>query len=310
MHYSSAVSCLKLAKQYHRVSPTSVSFVTPIHSVLLAAGTVSPQIQTTLGNVIFTPEADQYARTTGLKDVLEGNYRFPQRGGLEGKTYSKLARLSSHPEVDRCNEVIGDLIHHQLAKASPSAVHEFSKVVGELHDNVASHARGTGFSCVQCYDDATGTRIEFAVADAGCGMLRNVKSQVPTLDGDTQAIRWCLVRGNTTASKSEDQWEQWLPDDALSNPYPPSVKVRSVEDHHCGEGLWKLQQLVQSWNGSLWIWSGQGCILHDGSTRRDWITDLSWQGVAIEFSIRVHEACEAEQPGLSEIEDLGRRLGL
>lgn len=310
MNYQSAQSCLSLLKQYRGSVSPSVSFVTPIQSVMLAAAAVSPEFQGLLGHVRFSPDAEQYARTTGLKDALDGKYRFPQRSGLEGTTYSKLAKLSSHSEVDRCNEVIGDVIHFQLAKASPKAVQEFSKVVGELHDNVASHARGTGFSSVQCYDDANGTRIDFAVADAGCGMFRNVKPKVSAVDNDLKAIEWCLVRGNTTATGNEDDWEQWLPEDALSNPYPPSVKVRTVEDHHCGEGLWKLQQLIQSWNGSLWIWSGQGCLLHDRSTRRDWTTDLSWQGVAIEFSIRVQEACEAEQPEHSAIEELGRRLGV
>ncbi len=135
MHYQAAQSCLKLLKQSRGVTPSSVPFVTPIQSVLRAAGTVSPQFQGQLRNVVFSSDADQYARTTGLKDVLEGTYRFPQRGGLEGRTYSKLARLSSHAEVDRCNAVIGDLIHHQLAKSSPNSVQEFSKVVAELHDN-------------------------------------------------------------------------------------------------------------------------------------------------------------------------------
>ena len=115
---------------------------------------------------------------------------------------------------------------------------QLAKVVGELHDNVASHASGLGFSCAQAYNDAGAKRIEFALADRGRGMLRNVRELFPEVESHPEAIAWCLKRGNTTARNESDPWAQRLPDDAMVSPFPGNTRPESREDHHIGEGLW------------------------------------------------------------------------
>jgi hypothetical protein len=150
----------------------SVSFVSPVVSAVLAAAATFPG---KVREVELLGECRTYADTTGLSEALRGEpIPVGQTGALHGRTYSRLTRLSNHNEVDVCNSVIGDLLHRQFpSQENKTFVNAVLKVVGELHDNVASHARGVGFSAAQVYTNrpAGGQRVEFAIADRGCGML-------------------------------------------------------------------------------------------------------------------------------------------
>lgn len=188
------------------------------------------------------------------------------------------------------------------------------KVVGELHDNVASHASGVGFSAAQVYNGQKGKRwIEFAVADSGCGMLRNVRQLVPTIASDDDAIKWCLIRGNTTAGE-RDSWAQRLPEDCLYSPLPSGVTSFSNENHHLGEGLAVLTELITIAAGELWIWSGNCEFTLDEQGRSYYRTadDIQWQGVAIEIKLDVDRALGALATPLADakLEALAGRLGL
>ena len=157
--------------------------------------------------------------------------------------------------MDCCNRIIADLLHNTLGgDDNEGFINAVTKVVGELHDNVPSHAAGTGFSAaVYCTDDSC--RLEFAIADCGCGMLHNVVAP-PSVADHRQAIEWCLKRGNTTARHVDDPWAQRLPADSIGSPYGPSVSTFSSENHHIGEGLFCLTELVRMADGQLWIWTG------------------------------------------------------
>lgn len=259
----------------------------------------------------FSPDASLYASSNGLKAVLSGGYSHPVRSKKQGKSYTKLTRLATHTEVDACNSIINDLIFEQFAGYSERIVGMLAKVVGELHDNVASHASGCGFSSAQVYNDASGRRIEFAIADTGCGMLRNVRRVDPSVVDDPGAIVWCLKKGNTTArSTNADGWAQRLPNDAVCNPFPVSVRSVQSEDHHVGEGLWRLHQLIEAVNGSLWVLSGSGEFRYLGGERNVGKALTAWNGVAIEFEIIVPRDSSPSVEREDELEELGRRLGI
>ena len=72
-----------------------------------------------------------------------------------------------------------------------------ARVVGELHDNVASHASGRGFSAAQFYRQGR-SRLEIAIADGGSGFLRNVRRVMPNITTHGAAIEWCLKKGNVS----------------------------------------------------------------------------------------------------------------
>lgn len=243
-----------------------------------------------------------YARTLGLDEALRGEA--PPKTPAKGHTYSSLARLDVEEHVEACSEVINDFVYDQLA-AHPELAGHIGRVVGELHDNVASHSAGIGFSVAQYYR----RQLELAIVDNGCGMLHNVSRTSRSIRDDESAIRWCLVRGNTTGVV--DDMAQWLPPDAIASPYPKSVGVRRKENNHLGEGLWQLAELVRETRGELFIWSGnsRGTINESGDRFEP---APRWPGVAIEVTLPVVDGtAKADMPGSSgRLDALAKRLGI
>jgi hypothetical protein len=166
-----------------------------------------------------------------------------------------------------------------------------------------------GFSCAQVYKEANCRRIEFAIADAGCGMLHNVRKVLPQINDHAEAIRWCAQRGNTTAG-GRDPWAQRLPEDAMFSPYPTGTDTFTEDDHHVGEGLWKLSELIQSVGGSLWIASGDAQYRHHNGETSTEPCRITWNGVAIEFEVRIAPGQGLAPRQQERLERLAERIGL
>lgn len=308
MKFSNAVSLIQRIRDLGQ--DAQVSFVTPIVSSMLASLATSPGGSECCSRISFASDCEGYAANNGLRDALSGNYEFPMRSGKQGATYTKLTRLATHAEVDRCNEIVNDLFFSQLSGFNECVVGELAKVVGELHDNVASHANGAGFSCAQVYDQNGGKRIQFAIADAGQGMLRNVQRIKPALQSHQEAVNWCFQRGNTTARRVEDPWAQRLPEDAVCNPFPSAQRYSELENHHVGEGLWKLAELVRGLRGGLWILSGDGQFRYENGQEWNDTCPIQWHGAAIEFELVVPHDNRPTPEQQAGIEALAGRIGL
>lgn len=67
----------------------------------------------------------------------------------------------------------------------------------------------------------------------------------------------------------------------------PAIDTFAIEDHHVGEGLWRLCQLVDAINGMVWIKSGCGVVSRRGSLEQCRTSDNPWRGVAIEVELKV-----------------------
>jgi hypothetical protein len=314
MNHGSALSLVNWIRSQARkdlgLTP-SIGFVSPIVSTVLAAGCMK---EPTFSETQFSTVCRGYAEVSGLVEALSGvDCPIGQTANRHGRTYSKLTRLKSHDDVNACNAVIADVLYEHLggpdgASLTPAIV----KVIGELHDNVASHARGYGFSAAQVYSQGSGQRLEFAVTDAGCGMLDNVCRVDQTVTTHVDAIEWCLVPGHTTA-KPLDDWAQRLPDDYAVNPYPKGTKTYSTDDHHAGLGLNRLTELVRAMGGRVWIWTGNAQFLmrSDGTVDRR-TTGPDWSGLAIELELCIQRAQSLAPTGRSSdaSDDVAGRFGL
>lgn len=306
MHFYQAINAIGRIRD--RELPYTVEWVSPVLSCLVAAGSIADR--STIPRIDFSPAAEGYATSCGLIDVLAGKPVTVVRSGRQGSTYTRLTRLATHSEVDHCNSVINDLIFEQFSGFSESIVSLLAKVVGELHDNVASHASGVGFSAAQVYTDGFNRRIEFAIVDAGCGMLKNVRSVNCQIQSDPDAIDWCLKRGHTTARNADNDWEQLVPEDMAVSPFPVSTPRVTSEDHHFGEGLWTLSELIRITRGSLWILSGAGEYRYLNEEARLTHSQTAWPGVAIEFELMVPRDSLLDDARETELESLGKRLGI
>jgi hypothetical protein len=312
MDHQEALRMLRLIRGDSLAVP--VGFLSPIIVAMLAAEATKdvPLRESLRERIALKPEQTSYATSCGLQAVLDGQYLPPSLAGLQGSTYTGLTRLVSAHEVDACNAVINNLFYEQLGENGGEFIRVLGKVVGEMHDNVASHARGVGFSSAQRHKRLRGDFIQFAIADTGVGMLRNVKKTAPDVSTDAQAIEWCLRRGNTTAADDSDGWEQRLPEDSLLSPYPRAVRSITGDNHHQGLGLWHLQEIVRAAGGSFWLASGAGqCRYLEGDDAPSYHSlDPFWQGVAIEVELPVPEAASENTVRRAALEGLAERLGL
>lgn len=281
--------------------PIRIPFVTPVLSAMLGAMTIHDR-QISRVNFLFDSDAENYAGTNGLLGIIDHNRTASVRGGRQGKTYTKLTQLATHDEVDGCNAIVSELIWQQLDGYSRSIVSRLCRVIGELHDNVASHAGGAGFSCAQVYKSQNGAEVQFAIADAGCGMPYNVNRAVGSGRSDEEAICWCLKDGNTTSPPCDDWLQRGSP---FAEPF-----TAQLDDHHLGLGLGQLVNLVKATGGELWILSGRGEYLLEPNGEHSQAAFADWQGVAIEMSIPVPRTSETESTDSQTLNDLGRRLGL
>jgi hypothetical protein len=300
MHNRDAVHIVNLAQ---RGVVSQVRFISPIVSALVAAESL---MNPTIRNLRFSSDANAYAANNGLLATIAGQYEPPVRGGLQGKTYSQLTRLQTPEDVDFCNGIVADLLYNQLGTDHFAAA-QLAKIVGELHDNVISHAGGAGFSSAQVYQQRDGKkRIEYGIADVGCGILYNASRAGAAVTGEAEAIKWALQKGTT--SGQVDGWAQRLPWDAGSSPYPDRTDTTYTDNHHLGLGLFELGQLVRGCGGHVWIWSGTGMVWTDGQTPTA-RTATHRNGVAVEFEVVVPQ--DGNHPARTRRHgDLRERLNL
>ena len=309
MHYFDVLAKLRHNKNQNHlevVGPPKLDFISPAMSAVLAAARL---VDPAIGRMGFAnADCESYASNTGLLDALQGNTPVANSGSLSGKSYSPLTKLSSAAEVRYCNAVITNVLYANLANdGNKPFVEKVAKIVGELHDNAAAHASGSAFSATQVY----GQRLEFAIADCGCGMLRNVRKVRPDIRNYPDAILWCLERGNTTA-RARDDMAQRVPDDCIVSPMPDGVETYTDENHHYGEGLWRLTELLKATSGKAWIWSGNGTVYIDGNAPQKVVKldDLSWSGVVVELEFDMGRIQSLGDDSEVDLSDLAARLGI
>lgn len=277
-----------------------LQFLSPATAACLAAAHHAGVRLTTR----WPPDANSYAETIGLNAIL--NDSRPPRRPTPGRSYSPLVELLDHDRIDSCNGVISELIRQQLT-AYPALAGQACQIVGELHYNVPAHANGAGFSIAQFYPSQQ--ILEIAVADAGHGMLRNVQRHNADIATHEAAIDWCMQKGHTTAPSEED-WAQWMPGDAMQDPYGDAVAHRRDRNHHLGLGLWKLEQIARAAAGTFVVWSGDRRLMAR-PTQRVFEEASVWRGVVIILRLPIAEEAEfARQSALGELERLAGRLDI
>ncbi|TGN08609.1 hypothetical protein [Leptospira bandrabouensis] len=162
------------------------------------------------------------------------------------------------------------------------------KTIGELHDNVSSHSGSSGYSIAQICND----KFEFSISDFGKGFLAELKQNMPGLQitMDSDAIKWCLQKGNTT--KRSDEFDQYLPVDFVGQSPMTGVKHswRNDGNHHQGFGLFLLHELALKFGGILEIASGS-CYYQLANDGLECYTDLGEKiaGVSVSISFNLSD---------------------
>jgi hypothetical protein len=259
------------------------TFKTPGYWTALAAYCLSNQIN--YDKLIIVEKRQGYVQTMALERAITGKDGCLYERKNSGRKYSELVVLNNPDNTNKAASVINSCIREIFpADELKSFVIDLCDVVGELHDNVWSHGESTGLSMAQTWNEY-GTNypvIEFALADCGLGFLRELQRVGIQVKNDIEAIQWCIVEGNTSKKRKNDDWGQSLPKDMMNNPIPDIAKPKMSENNHMGMGLAKLLNLVNNYKGELWLASGDAILsIAQNGSRTFSFPPQNWKGVAI-----------------------------
>lgn len=261
---------------------------------------------------ILDDQNSGYFSAMRLAEVLWGQDDFEFTRSNAGTNYAPLTQLASRDAVDDATQQINGCLRKMAEHAEhfdyleSVGFREMLRVVGELHDNVWSHGLDSGFSAAQRRVVQDQPEIEFALADTGVGFLGELRSSGIALTNgisdDKGAIEWCIKEGNSSKlAEHEDDWGQNIPEDFVGkNPYGQGVSTRRIPtgNHHQGLGLAKLMQLARSYDGLLYLLSGDTSMcLKNGDISYKKLSK-PWQGVAISLTLQEAKmaAAQDEQP--------------
>lgn len=130
------------------------------------------------------PDNKTYFKTIGLYKQLWENHDTWQRANC-GRTYSPIICLNSMEHVDQATEDICSCLRLMVEGLTSKGLAQLEAVVGELHDNVWSHGKATGFSMAQTYQGF----IEFTLADQGFGLLGEMRRAGKIVNNHEDAIK-------------------------------------------------------------------------------------------------------------------------
>lgn len=278
-------------------------FMRPDYMVCMAAYMYKHKVPQ--NHFVTQPKGMSYLTTIGFLDQLWGTGYPVNRPNL-GRNYSMLTMLDCEGSVDSATTQIGSCINAMVEVENRAAISLLIDAIGEVHDNVWSHGKSTGFSMAQKYNGL----IEFALADCGSGFLKELNRVGIQIDNHADAIEWCIQKGNSSKTiRPQDDWAQQLPPDVIGNPMG-SLARYSNGNNHAGLGLSRFIEVVESFGGELTIITGNAELSisnfpHRIKRIRPCFQDLSWDGVIIRCRLQTSNLNQIPTPSAnSEIADI------
>ena len=271
-------------------------YITPGCWVVIAA---IAKIQSYRSDRLIFADKNQedYAKAIKLHLALDGTDPYPNHRKRSGVNYSPLAKLDSESSTNFATTEINGCVR-SICGGNSDSLSELLNVIGELHDNVWSHGKDTGFSMAQKYQDYRYEEdiLEFALADTGYGFLAEMKRVGSEINSHADAIKWCIQEGNTTKSSNHiDEFAQRVPDDIIGgSPYGYDIETFTSSNHHQGLGLYKLLELIKEYSGELFLASGDSGLHIDFQGNRNYIAIPNWKGVAISCKFKESELTKSK----------------
>lgn len=275
----------------------------------------------TPGHIYLDDKLRGYFSAIGFPRAFGQQDDYPHERRGVGATYSMLERLDNPETTQTATSAINGCVRNSIGIDLPKPfVEMLCDVVGDLHDNVWSHGRASGFSVAQRWKvsprdpDSSEYNIEFALADSGIGFLQEVQRVRLPIATDREAIQWCIQEGHSTKKiRPSSDWAQRMPPDLIGNPLRGVEQTQMSENHHMGLGLAKLVRLVHEFRGFLWLASGTAVLrLAPGATLAYIDIKYPWQGVAMACRFRSSDIAKTRrdlETGDKDIQEIMRILG-
>lgn len=245
-----------------------------------------------------------YLKTLGFHKVLWGIEDNINRCN-SGKNYSPLTPLIDPAEVHVANTSINNCIRYLVNNKKTQGIADLCKVVGELHDNVWSHGKSTGFSMAQRtkVPNTNGQDhfIEFALADSGLGFLEELKRARIDISTHEDAIKWCIQEGNSSKLAIHDFWAQRLPTDHLGSDPMMGYGTEIPENNHQGLGLAHLVKLIKTYSGELVLCTGDTVFFIDSEGNETYKKVRNeWKGVSISCKFKESQLINSTNTSLDD----------
>lgn len=242
------------------ISPTGMAALLAIGEVLFKADS-KRLIQF---RASANDNVNAYMQRMGLFELI-GVPELPLgRKRLRGQL-CELSRVMSHREVDSVVPHLLEVAHKQL-RLRAGVPEAMGLSLSEVAENSVDHAQTAtpGIVCAQTY--RKGREVEFAIVDTGIGILASA-SALPGW-GDTTdrgAIQWAISQGTT------------------SKPGP-----------HTGYGLFMARRMIESNEGTMWVYSGRSAarITHRGVDLR---ATSPWPGTIVTLRFRTDRAISVKE---------------
>lgn len=197
---SALSDCSRIEQQAIIICDTD--FLKPSYLVTMAAYITKHKIPSK--NFQIGQNHRGYLDTIGFCSLWGNTYDI-HRPNL-GRNYSMLTLLDNEHATDTANTQIISCISHFTNNDTSDGIGSLKEVVGELHDNIWSHGRSTGFSMAQKYSNG---KIEFALADCGMGFLNELRRIGMEIASHKEAIEWCIKKGNSSKKIESERHDNW-----------------------------------------------------------------------------------------------------
>jgi hypothetical protein len=179
-------------------------------------------------------------------------------------TYTPIVQIKGRYQTEQIRDSLTTTIMRNFSTLSLPDQSDLRRYLNhmfsELLNNVSDHSFSDigGFAMAQYYENHK--KVQFAIADKGCGFLANIRAKFPEIQTEEAAIFKAMERA-VTASKN------YVYD----------------QSRNAGYGLYTLETILSHSNGNLIILSNDTMIKLEASTKYIYKLPISWNGVVVAF---------------------------
>ncbi len=179
-------------------------------------------------------------------------------------TYTPVVQIKGRYQTEQIRDSLTSTIMRNFSILSEKLQVDLKKYLNhmfsELLNNVSDHSFSEigGFAMAQYYE--THKKVQFAIADKGCGFLANIQAKFPEIQTEEKAILKAMGKA-VTASKN----------------------YVYGQSRNAGLGLYTLETILSHSNGNLIIISNDTMIRIEAGTKSVYKLPISWNGVVVAF---------------------------
>jgi len=235
-----------------------VNFANPIHLISWAEpiGVVMMKAFSEINNI--------QTETLPTNSYIQSMMKEPINHKI--KTYTPIVQIINRSNTEKIRNSLTSTIIQNFSHLNDFNKQDLKKylnhIFSELMNNVSDHSKSLvgGYAMAQYYP--TKKKVQFAIADKGCGFLKNIQTKFPEINNEYDAILKALERAVTA-----------------------STNIVYGLTRNMGYGLYTLETILNETKGKMIIISNNTMLKLENCSKKYYKLDSDWGGtvVAVEF---------------------------